>query len=78
MNAGLCPARGHHIPLEPLCGCSRAEERPGRARPGQDRTGQGRPGEKTPSRISPCHTAMQHDRRLLCAIYVEAVIVVLR
>lgn len=34
MNAGLCPNRGHHIPLEPLCG---AQQSGGEGRPGQDR-----------------------------------------
>lgn len=44
MNAGLCPARGHHIPLEPLCG---AEERAGQG-------GRGLQGE-TRTRISQAH-----------------------
>lgn len=42
MNAGLCPVRGHHIPLEPLCG---AQQSGGEGRPGQGRAGQGRTGE---------------------------------
>lgn len=37
MNAGLCPDRGHHIPLEPLCG---AQQSGGEGRPGQGRTGE--------------------------------------
>lgn len=36
MNAGLCPNRGHHIPLEPLCG---AQQSGGEGTPGQDRRG---------------------------------------
>lgn len=52
MNGGLCSIRGHHIPLEPLCGIQQSG---GEGRPGQERTDEGRPGEETLSSLSVCH-----------------------
>lgn len=57
MNAGLCPDRGHHIPLEPLCG---VQQSGGEGRPGQQRRGNTLP-------FSACRTVMQHQDRIIDA-----------
>lgn len=60
MNAGLCPVRGHHIPLEPLCG---AQQSGGEGRPGHNRTGLERKHRPESVDLSYCHqTPPSHQR----------------